>query len=202
MYEESESKKALTGIRKNWNLIPTKKDKIEFNNFGLLRKGDAFRIVSVWQCPEISLNTYLVKYSNSYRLNIVKGEKEYKPKLNASTYFGCYILFDHNFPDFIIRPNTFADRLVNIFFRDQIKIKSTHGFNNKYIVESNKKDSIEKTLGKELFDLVLSAKKISIETCQNKCFIFSPEPAWVNNDYDNMLQIAKLLSQRDLLTIR
>lgn len=100
----------ISDLKKHWHLIPDKSRQIDINNFTLLTKGDEFHIIYSWQCPDISLNTYVVEYDNSYRLNVVKAEKCYRPLTNVSRYLGCYIVFEYDFPDFTIRPSSLAIR--------------------------------------------------------------------------------------------
>lgn len=196
--EELVLKQTLLNLKDSWNLIPDKKRQVNLDNFTSLTKGDALHTIYSWQCPDVSLNTYLVEYDNSYRLNIVKAEKDYSPSLRVSRYLCCYTTFDHDFPDFVIRPNNFADRLANLFLRNQVKIKAVPDFNHKYILESAKEAIIEKFLGDTLLKLVLETDKVHIEVRNNKCLVFFHEPAFLNKEYNKMLKIAKVLSVIDL----
>jgi len=161
--EEIKLKEKISDLKKHWHLIPAKGHEIDISNFNLLTKGDAFRKIYTWQCPNISQHTYVVEYDNSYRLNVVKAERTYNPTVNTSRYLAGYIVFEDDFPDFIVRPNNLSDKLFNLFFKNQIKVNIAKQFNSRYILESVDSDTIEYRLGKVLFDLVVDTSGVYIE---------------------------------------
>lgn len=196
--EELALKQKLTDIKTCWTLIPDNTYQLSINNHTLLTQGDIFKILYKWQCPDISPDTFIVEYDNSYRLNVVKAETDYNsPSVRVARYLGCYVSFENDFPDFIVRPNSLADQLANLFFRNYVKVENPKSFNHKYVLESTDINSIEDLLGSALFELIQDTYEVHIEVRKNKCFIFFLEPAWANMSYGNMLQIAKELVIRN-----
>lgn len=192
--EQAALKKKIAELKEHWKLIPDRGHQFDTGHFTLLNVGDWFSVSYKWQCPEISADTLIIAYNNSYRVNVVKAEREYSPELKVSRYLCCYTVFEHDFPDFIIRPNSLANWLTRMFFNDQLRVETASRFNRKYILESNDKNNIVNRLGETLFTLVSDTHKVYIEVRDNHCLIFFLEPAWVNTSYLKMLEIAKELT--------
>ena len=166
VYKNSISKFLKSKDFKISNEIP------DLNIFTIISKGDAYKIRSCWKINNSSNSTYVIYYYNSYRLNVVSADLEYRPKLVTSEYLCCYVSLTVSIVDTIIHPLNFADKILNLIFHENIKINHNDKFNTKYVLRSVDKDAILNILTKSFIDSMVLYDDLYIEIKDNKALIY------------------------------
>jgi len=171
-------KRAIAKLKENKNIILVH-ERPNLKPFSIINKGDLFKTRSCWEIDNSSI--YVVSFNNSYRINVVKAELEYRPHYVSFICLCCYCNLNRNIPDTIIRPNTLVDKFFNLFFHQNIKLKHHPEFNIKYHLMSENKDEIVKLISNELINSLLLYDDIYVEINNKKCLIYSPQPIGENN---------------------
>ncbi|RYU90188.1 hypothetical protein EWM62_11660 [Mucilaginibacter terrigena] len=189
--------KAASAIKKACTRHQLTLDKInfDFNNFSTLPKGDNFKLTNCWKFTGISEQAFIVSYSNSYRLAIVKPEIDYRPYHVTSDYLAAYIIFKDDTPDTIIQPITFAEMVMNILFHQNIKIPMHSGFNKKYLLQSGDKNRIVEILIAGVIEIFELQDDLHLEIRNNECLIYLLRPIQ-ENDGLTLANITKKLLNR------
>jgi hypothetical protein len=164
--------------------------KPDFEVFTTIYKGDAFKIKTSWKVNELKKSTYILSYNNSYHLDTVTGNLEYRPHYVTSSYLCCYVDLNASIPDTIVHPLSLTDKIVNILFHQNIKLKNKPLFNKKYLLQSVDKEKIIEILTDKLIDTLASFDDIFIEIRNNKCLIHYLRPV-LENDGIILTEIAE-----------
>jgi hypothetical protein len=175
--DEMQVKGLLNKLKKDFALTAESTKGINLGHFPSFNKGDNFKIIYAWKFPHPLQSIYLVKYRNSYNINIVAPQLgAHSPHTKTFNCLGLYTRLDHTIPDFTIRPNTLADKFVNLFLRHSIKVKEFQEFNHKYLLESPNSSTIEQVIGGDFFNLMFDTNDLNVEVRDNRCWIFCLKP--------------------------
>jgi hypothetical protein len=171
-------------------------DRVNFdlNIFSTLSKGDNFKLKNCWKFSGISEQAYIVSYSNSYRLAIVKPEIEYRAQSATSDYLAAYIRFNDDIPDTIIQPLTFAEAVMNILFHQNIQIPKHSTFNKKYLLQSTDKNRIVEILTPEIIEVFELHDDLHLEIRNNECVIYFLRPIQEDDGLILVSIVQKLLN--------
>jgi hypothetical protein len=142
----------------------------------------------------VSEQAYIVSYSNSYRLGIVKPEIVYRAQSVTSDYLAAYIPFNNHFPDTIIQPITFAEMVMNILFHQNIQIPKHSIFNKKYLLQSTDKNRIVEILTPEIIEVFELHDDLHLEIRNNECLIYFLRPMQENDGLILVSIVQKLLN--------
>jgi hypothetical protein len=197
--DEKQIKKVLNRLKTDFSLTAEPTKGLNFDHFSSLNKGDNFSIIYAWKFSLPLQSIYLIEYQNSYRLNISAPELgPHSPHTKTFKCFCLYIKPDHTISDFIIRPNTLADKFVNLFLHRSIKVKELPAFNHKYILESPDSGTIEQVIGVNFFKLMSDTNDLNVEVKDNSCLIFCLNPL----DYYScsiMIQLSEEIVKRSVI---
>jgi hypothetical protein len=194
--EDQHFKEVLSRLKDEFNLVSGSIADVSFNDFMLFNKGDNFKIIYAWKLEAFE-SVYLIEYKNSYRVNSVEAQLEYRINTSTSRYLGCFIKSNFVIPNLVIRPNTLADRLVRLFLQNGIKIKANPAFNKKYLLESEQPFKAVQALDIDFYNLITDTNTLNLQVKNNQCLIFDYKPL----DYHNcrvMIQLAQTILKRNM----
>lgn len=177
-------KSLIDRIKKDYPLTPANTDILQPDTFSLLEKGDGFRIGYCW---EIQANCYLFSFYNSYRLHQIDPALQ-KPSYRSFKYLCCFLTLNSDLPDTLIRPNTMAEKLVNLFTHSQHKIAPNSKFDSKYLVESTNPDVLISRLSKEILSQMEHFNELHVEIRGRQCLLFHLRPA----NYEDTVQLIEI----------
>lgn len=193
--EETIFQNTIQKLKSNYKLIPDRTGKIDFKKFTSLTIGDNFKINYQWKIEDNEEDSiYLISLYNSYRLRITKPELDRTIDTRTSKYFVCFLEFNFDFPDTIIRPKEMVDKLLNVFLHYDYKLNSRPNFHKKFILETNDKTRIDNLLNEKLTGLLENTTETIIEIRDNCCLVMNLRP--VNyEDTIAMIEIVKELNK-------
>jgi hypothetical protein len=190
--EQISFKTIISKIKKDFKLNPDFDKKITYDDFSIFAKGDFFKKYYQWRIDDFNYPVYLVSVSNSIRTIGINPMYDGSVRYRSFKYVYCYLEFNIDVPNTIIRPASFPEIIISSLFHNRIRLRGFTRFNLNYILESNDEIVIQNYLTIEIIELIEKLDDIYVEFRNNKCMIkYLRTPSYI--DLYNVIQLSKLI---------
>ena len=161
---------ALKKVRETKSLSLTKCN-FSLNNFSYLNGNDVYTVKRCWAVNDTDLSITLFVFRNSRSGDHLK-PKSVTHSLTYTTNIGGYLRLRKALPDTIIQPMTFAEKVLNLIFHENIKLNDHHAFNKKYQLQSVSPKQIEHLLPRAFIKCIEQHSDIHVEIRGQECIAY------------------------------
>lgn len=176
----------FTSEREKWALAQTCMNHLE-KNFTIVKtnkpKIDDFYILASKRKPVYFSAWELKKHKQAFKLCLVQYETSYTTAnqfggsihIDSSFYLYGHLKIKDNYGTVLIRPETFGDKITELFVKKEIDFKTHPLFSYKYFVLADGSDNLVKTLPHELLDFLEKINGLQLEFRNQYCLFRLPK---------------------------
>lgn len=167
-----EIKECLDHIETEFNLLPGGSPNL--NNFHIVSsKSKHFHVTAYTvQHENLRFTLCLIRYSFKYN---TAGPFGGRTHLQTDTYGFGHIKLNKDYGTALIRPETIADKISEVFTPIEIDFDSHPTFSYKYFVVSKDSEKFTKTISKKLLDFLSKTSGLEIEFQNRNCLFRLPK---------------------------
>jgi len=162
----------MNHLTKFFDITATSKPKID--DFYILASKRKPIYFSAWEVKkqEQAFKLCLVQYETSYTTANQLGGSTH---VDTSFYFYGQLKIKGNFGTVLIRPETFGDKITELFVKTEVDFESHPLFSYKYFVLADGADNLVKTLPNELLKFLENVNGLQLELRNQYCLFRLPK---------------------------
>ena len=162
----------MNRLSKNFDITETSKPKID--DFYILASKSKPIYFSAWEVKkqEQAFKLCLVQFETSYTTANQFGGSTHT---NTSFYLYGQLKIKGNFGTVLIRPETFGDKITELFVKTEVDFELYPLFSYKYFVASDELEPLIKTLPTELIEFLEKINGLQIEFRNQYCLFRLPK---------------------------
>jgi hypothetical protein len=162
----------MNHLAKSFEITATSKPKID--DFYILASKSKPIYFSAWEIKkhEQSFKLCLVQYETSYTTANQLGGSTH---IDTSFYLYGQLKIKGNFGTVLIRPETFGDKITELFVKTEVDFKTHPLFSYRYFVASDEPETLIKTLPAELIEFLEKIDGLQLEFRNQYCLFRLPK---------------------------
>lgn len=168
----TQAQMCMNHLAKSFDITATSKPKID--DFYILASKSKPIYFSAWEVKkqEQSFKLCLVQYETSYTTANQLGGST---RIDTSFYLYGQLKIKGDFGTVLIRPETFGDKITELFVKTEVDFESHPLFSYKYFVLADGSDNLVKTLPTELIEFLEKINGLQLEFRNHYCLLRLPK---------------------------
>ncbi len=183
MYDNSSTTQRILNAIKKAHLI-AKSGKVSLKNFELINNKRDYQFKNCWKVFD-SISQFklcLISYSNTFE--VVNSATGGHMAEESNNYFVGFLKLNKDFGHTLIRPETFKDKINEIFNPVEIDFNEYKKFSRRYYVISNNETILKSWISYEFVKCLEEINNFSIELYKDQCLFRFPKSLSMKESLD------------------